>query len=175
MGIKREWTAETSIAELIEAAKDIRDNPGTDCHGTVGFCAIELPKLDRLRDALARLQPPDPGEGWRLLEVGETSMQGDEWHDGNEWNPCKYVMKLTNNSGLIRRRLPRYRPFANAKEFETHRDRWFRRKASEVVGKIGSYGPVGVYSSDGVFATYGELFEQAVFDDDGTPCGVKVE
>ena len=41
-----------AVAELIEAAKDIRDNPGTDAHGSVGFCAIELPKLDRLRDAL---------------------------------------------------------------------------------------------------------------------------
>lgn len=44
-----------TVAELIAAAKDIRDNPGTDAHGSVGFCAIELPKLDRLRDALAAL------------------------------------------------------------------------------------------------------------------------
>ena len=44
-----------AVAELIAAAKDIRDNPGTDAHGSVGFCAIELPKLDRLRDALAAL------------------------------------------------------------------------------------------------------------------------
>ena len=44
-----------AVAELIAAAKDIRDNPGTDLHGSVGFCAIELPKLDRLRDALAAL------------------------------------------------------------------------------------------------------------------------
>ncbi len=43
------------FAELIAATKDIRDNPGTDAHGSVGFCAIELPKLDRLRDALAAL------------------------------------------------------------------------------------------------------------------------
>jgi hypothetical protein len=43
------------VAELIAAAKDIRDNPGTDAHGSVGFCAIELPKLDRLRDALAAI------------------------------------------------------------------------------------------------------------------------
>ena len=42
-----------AVAELIAAAKDIRDNPGTDAHGSVGYCAIELPKLDRLRDALA--------------------------------------------------------------------------------------------------------------------------
>ena len=44
-----------TVAELIAAAKDIRDNPGADCHGTVGFCAIELPKLERLRNALATL------------------------------------------------------------------------------------------------------------------------
>lgn len=44
-----------AVAELIEAAKDIRDNPGADAHGSVGFRAIELPKLDRLRDALAAL------------------------------------------------------------------------------------------------------------------------
>ena len=42
-----------AIAELIAAAKDIRDNPGADAHGSVGFCAIELPKLERLRVALA--------------------------------------------------------------------------------------------------------------------------
>lgn len=41
--------------ELIEAAEDIRDNPGADCHGTVGFCAIELPKLDRLKQSLAAI------------------------------------------------------------------------------------------------------------------------
>lgn len=35
-----------AIKELIDAAKDICDNPGTD---------IELPKLGRLRDALAVL------------------------------------------------------------------------------------------------------------------------
>lgn len=43
------------VDELIEAAKDIRDNPGADPHGYVGFCAIENPKLDRLRDALEPL------------------------------------------------------------------------------------------------------------------------
>ena len=45
--------SELAVIELINAAKDIRDNPGADCHGTVGFCAIELPKLARLRYALA--------------------------------------------------------------------------------------------------------------------------
>jgi hypothetical protein len=45
-----------NIARLIEAAKDIRDNPGADLHGSAGFSAIELPKLDRLRDALAALE-----------------------------------------------------------------------------------------------------------------------
>jgi hypothetical protein len=43
------------MKELLDAAIDIRDTPGADCHGTVGFCAIELPKLDRLRYALAAL------------------------------------------------------------------------------------------------------------------------
>ncbi|MDZ4851725.1 MAG: hypothetical protein SGI77_20755 [Pirellulaceae bacterium] len=44
-----------AVIELMDAAKDIRDNPGADCHGSVGFCAIELPKLARLRDAIAVL------------------------------------------------------------------------------------------------------------------------
>jgi hypothetical protein len=44
-----------AMKELVNAAIDIRDNPGTDAHGSVGFCAIELPKLDWLRDALAAL------------------------------------------------------------------------------------------------------------------------
>jgi hypothetical protein len=48
-------SAPDAIKELIAAAKDIRDNPGTDLHGSVGFRAIELPKLDRLREALAAL------------------------------------------------------------------------------------------------------------------------
>jgi len=52
-----DWQIPTKdgLQELIDAAKDIRDNPGTDCHGSVGFCAIELPKLARLRDALVLL------------------------------------------------------------------------------------------------------------------------
>ena len=41
--------------ELMNAAIDIRDNPGTDLHCDVGFRAIELPKLKRLRDALATI------------------------------------------------------------------------------------------------------------------------
>lgn len=48
---------ETAISELIDAAKDIRDNPGTDLHGSVGFCAIENPKLDRLRKSLEAIEP----------------------------------------------------------------------------------------------------------------------
>ena len=46
------WNEGPDTTELIAAAKDIRDNPGTDAHGTVRFCAIENPKLERLRDAL---------------------------------------------------------------------------------------------------------------------------
>ena len=47
---------EEAMKELIDAAIDIRDNPGADAHGSVGFRVIELPKLDRLRDALATLE-----------------------------------------------------------------------------------------------------------------------
>jgi len=44
---------ENAVDELISASKDIRDNHRADCH--VGFYAIELPKLERLRDALTAL------------------------------------------------------------------------------------------------------------------------
>jgi len=57
--IDRKRIMENAVDELISASKDIRDNPGTDCHGSVGFCAIELPKLKRLRDALAVLDSAD--------------------------------------------------------------------------------------------------------------------
>lgn len=56
--IDHERIKEEAMRELVAAAIDIRDNPGTDAHGSVGFCAIELPKLERLRDALAALTPP---------------------------------------------------------------------------------------------------------------------
>ncbi len=34
-------------------------------------------------------KPVDPGEGWRLLEVGEIRQKGDEWlcYDSKEWWP----------------------------------------------------------------------------------------
>lgn len=112
-------------------------------------------------------------EGWELVRIGEpkdgemfiNGVGGVQKSDGYQIAGCAIVRKIA----------PFYRPFANAEEFEPNRERWFRHKASDVVGKIGSYGPIGVHSLDGVFATYKELLEKAVFDDDGTPCGVEVK
>jgi len=52
--------------------------------------------------------PLDPGEGWRLLEEGETVANGDEFYTPQEsWKPHEYLVGKTKGRGILptRRRI----------------------------------------------------------------------
>jgi hypothetical protein len=68
---------------------------------------------------------------------------------------------------------PTYRAFRSAAEFAPHRDRWLRNKKHGAVGIAIGYGCEGVRDVSDRLIPYSKLFELCVFDDDGTPCGVK--
>jgi hypothetical protein len=125
----------------------------------------ELPAFDPI---------PDPPEGWRWADKSNPfDKRAKFWSEGrSEWI---LTQQLDNYDPSIRYIVPidppasQYRPFANAKEFAPHRDRWIRTPAQETIRQVIHYSDRGV---DGM--TYRMLFEERTFDD-GSPCGVKVE
>ena len=128
----------------------------------------ELPKFDRI---------PDPPEGWRFVEKGEAfdprclawDQTKKHWRDTilAGYSPTAvYIVPIDPPA-------PQYRPFANAAEFEPHRDRWVRRKEGNFC-KVASYEDCG--ATMGTCATvwkYSELFAEWEFED-GSPFGIKV-
>jgi hypothetical protein len=74
-----------------------------------------------------------------------------------------------------------YRAFACMEEYAPHRDRWIARQGVDGrrapgASKVWSYDLHGVYWANGTRSPYKELFESGrVFEDDGTPFGMKVE
>lgn len=67
---------------------------------------------------------------------------------------------------------PKYRPFANAKEFEPHRERWLLENGCTFC-RVLRYEDGGLWLASGFFSWYGTL--QTLTFDDGTPCGELVE
>ena len=68
----------------------------------------------------------------------------------------------------------RYRPFANAAEFEPHRDKWLKHKSGngDYRIKTHSYNDRKHYTGD-LGGTWKEMFSNFEFED-GTPFGVEV-
>ena len=66
-----------------------------------------------------------------------------------------------------------YRPFANAKEFEPHREKWLVFEDTEPKERVVWYNDYGVEVSKGNFKPYIELFKSFTFED-GSKCGVLV-
>ena len=115
-------------------------------------------------------QIPGVPEGWRLVRIGVP--KSGEWFvdDGN--TPTKAFTDFDVSVLAIIEKIEQpkqYRPFADAKEFEPHRDRWWRFKEESDCYQRTSY-----YSDD---SNSGEDWETSldgrVFDD-GSPFGVEV-
>jgi hypothetical protein len=68
---------------------------------------------------------------------------------------------------------PQYRPFANAAEFEPHRDRWITRGRLPGFWRPLGYDEAGVFSDDRRKIEWADLFREYQFED-GTPFGVEV-
>jgi hypothetical protein len=133
-------------------------------------------------------QIPGVPEGWELVAIRKP-IKGDWYLDGyatiGQWtsdepSPIIYdiIRKIEKPAA--------YRPFANAEEFKPHRDRWARViKEHNMSGcdlddwltdslRFMGQDKTGVCAPGG-WLTYGCAFDCFVFDDDGTPFGVKID
>ena len=126
-------------------------------------------------------------EGWELVEFRQPN-QGDfvinwvgqieQWSLGDSAYVFPVLRKIEKPA--------KYRPFANAEEFKPHRDRWAKViKEHNMSGcdlddwltdslRFMGQDETGVCAPGG-WLTYGCAFDCFVFDDDGTPFGVKID
>jgi len=133
----------------------------------------ELPAFERI---------PDPPDGWRFVDK-----EKDARHD-----QAKFWDEETKHWGLVNPHLshwlsahtyivpinppePQYRPFANAAEFEPHRDKWIKHKLDEYAAKITTYNDQNVWLGCASIGTgYAGMFKDFTFAD-GTPFGVRID
>jgi hypothetical protein len=132
-------------------------------------------------------QIPGVPEGWELVELRQPN-QGDwviNWAGHIEqWKHCgsAYVFPVIRKI----EKPATYRPFKDAEEFKPHRDRWARVvKEHNMSGcdlddwltdslRFMGQDETGVCAPGG-WLTYGCAFDCFVFDDDGTPFGVRID
>lgn len=116
-------------------------------------------------------------EGWEFVRVGKVK-QGEFFVD-YRGEYCDYTATDESsyaNYVIIRKieKPKRYRPFANAAEFEPFRDRWLKQKSGNGDHRIKthSYNDRKHYWGD-IGDTWGKMFNDYEFED-GTPFGVEV-
>lgn len=132
-------------------------------------------------------QPPKPIEpppGYRLLVNGDI-VHFDDLACANEiWGQVHHlsvgrIYESDKFFDMARKIEPKYRPFANAAEFEPHCDRWIKIKDGDKTISRGTMRQrVDRYDDSFIIAPvayeYSEAFRRFVFAD-GTPFGVRVE
>jgi hypothetical protein len=113
-------------------------------------------------------------EGWELVRFGVP--QNGDWLINSSGHPEQSKGKYTTVWPIIRKieKPKTYRPFANAAEFEPHRDRWIKQTLGDSVSftRIDGYGKEGVTIQGNAY-TYQHLLDNRTFDD-GSPFGVEV-
>jgi hypothetical protein len=116
-------------------------------------------------------------DGWYFVRVGKVKLGefyvnnegfAREWTTSGESGFANYVVisKIEKPK--------RYRPFANAAEFEPHRDKWLKLKRGGGDHRIKTYScnDRKHYTGDDG-STWKEMFDDFEFED-GTPFGVEV-
>lgn len=113
-------------------------------------------------------------DGWRLVRIGTPNKgdcfidaQGDVKHCSGGYHAFGYAIieKIEQSK--------QYRPFANAAEFEPHRDRWFKPKfPSYQCIRTTAYNDRGHWVGE-ESDTWEQMFQNYIFDD-GSPFGVEV-
>lgn len=112
-------------------------------------------------------------DGWRLVAIrrvrnGEWFIERagriELWKEPDDETSC-WVHPVIEKIEQPKQ----YRPFANAKEFEPHRDRWWKKKN----GDDRTYPPVYYNDKYSGGLHFDNCFEDRVFDD-GSPFGVQV-
>ena len=113
-------------------------------------------------------------DGWELVEIGVP--KAGDWMINAEGEPHQATCDYCTFWPIIHKieKPKRYRPFANAAEFEPHREKWFKCKSSERDHrmKTNAYNDRKHYTCE-VGDTWTEMFDDFEFED-GTPFGVEV-
>ena len=113
-------------------------------------------------------------EDWELVRVGK--VKPGEVILGADGKPAEWISveSTSANYVIIRKKDKQYRPFANAAEFEPHRDRWIcHPNVKEKKFRIAAYDDNMIWSNDRGYQ-YSNLFESGTLFEDGTPFGVEV-
>ena len=115
-------------------------------------------------------------DGYELVRIGRP-IDG-EWVIG--WQGNAFVwgggQSEAANHVILRKveRPKQYRPFANAEEFEPHRNRWWRLKQPSGSADFNTKHPPAAYNDTACGGvTWKSAFERREFED-GTPFGVEV-
>ena len=116
-------------------------------------------------------------DGWELVRIGRAKR--GEFFVGYLGRYCEYIApdESSDANYVIIRKIEKpkqFRPFANAAEFEPHRDKWIKRKSGNVDHRIKthSYNNLKHYTGD-IGDTWQAMFDDYEFED-GTPFGVEV-
>ena len=116
-------------------------------------------------------------DGWVALKFDHSAF-GDNWIDEMGQIHSHEADLHSKYKRLIIRKIEKpktYRAFANAAEFEPHRDRWLMHpREPDKRFKPGDYNDQGVWGLDRRHYDYQHLFECGTLFDDGTPFGVEV-
>ena len=118
---------------------------------------------------------PGVPDGWELLAIRRGCY--GEWHINADGKPMRVSRDTVNLLCIIRKiETPKkYRPFANAEEFEPHRNRWAMHPSEPSKRfRTGDYNDDGLWGNDRRFYSYKDLLESGSLFDDGTPFGVEV-
>ena len=115
-------------------------------------------------------------DGWNQERVGRIH-HGEYWVNNlghpERWYPIETSM--SKNYVIIRKieKPKKYRPFANAAEFEPFRDRWVRYRGDDCGGsRVAFYDNTHARIDDDV-DNWNRHFKDYTFDD-GTPFGIEV-
>jgi hypothetical protein len=126
-------------------------------------------------------QIPGVPEGWELVHAMRHAIAG-EHYIGSDGVVRKCLSERESMCAypIIRKieKPAKYRPFANAEEFKPHRDRWIRQKESDSIFRVITYDEDGLFALIEIVVDpfcWEEAFEDFVFDDDGTPFGVRID
>ena len=123
-------------------------------------------------------------EGWELVRIGNPIVNVD-LVIGSGGLPELFNWTTDSHNWPIIRKIEKpkkFRPFANAAEFEPFRDRWVKRsdKADThetmpaVCFRVSAYSDRHFWIGDGVGTSYEDAFEDGKCFDDGTPFGIEV-
>ena len=113
--------------------------------------------------------------GWELVAL-RRAVSGDYFLN-TRGLPEPWTLNVSSGSvfAIIRKieKPKQYRPFANAAEFEPHRDRWFKPKfPSYQCIRTTAYNDRGHWVGE-ESDTWEQMFQNYIFDD-GSPFGVEV-